>query len=131
MPRNKKELPDQTLPPTPDRPIECAFCQRKLDPHQDDITFIGMGKWRDSPGLFHAVCSAKTPDNKDNPCLQNGLTWARTFTSRVPVLFTYEQWKARPVRRRVYVQRSERAIRTSVDRIPSKLLLLPRYQARL
>lgn len=106
MPSNKKERPDQTPPPARDHAIECASCQRKLDPHKDDITFLGMGKWRDGPGLFHPVCSAKTPDNEDNPCLQNGLAWAKKFTSQEPVLFTYEQWKARPVRRRVSATRA-------------------------
>ena len=103
MPRKKKE---PSPPPAPERSIKCAFCQKELDPQKDEITFIGMGKWRDGPGLFHAVCSARTPENEDNPCLQSGVAWATKFAKNEPVLFTYEQWKARPIRRKVMAIRS-------------------------
>ena len=62
MPRKKTTSP----PPVPSvRRIQCAFCQKELNPPTDDVTFIGVGKWRDGPGYFHAVCSAKTPDGQE------------------------------------------------------------------
>ncbi len=91
MPRKKKE---PSPPPAPDRPIKCAFCQKELDPQKGEATFIGMGKWRDGPGLFHAVCSGRTQEDEDNPCLQSGIAWATKFAKNEPVLFSYEQWKA-------------------------------------
>lgn len=64
MPRKKKE--QTLLPPAQTRSIECAFCQKELNPLTEGVAFIGMGKWRDGPGLFHAVCTAKTPEGKEN-----------------------------------------------------------------
>ncbi len=71
MPRKKKE---PNTPPAPVRPIRCACCHKELNPLTDEVTFIGMGKWRGGPGLFHAVCSATTPDNGENPCFVSGMT---------------------------------------------------------
>lgn len=65
-----------------------------------------MGKRRDSPGLFHAVCSAKTHDGQENPCLLNGMSWATKFTKEKPVLLTFQEWKARPTRRSVNATRA-------------------------
>jgi hypothetical protein len=103
MSRKKKE---QAPPLTPVRPIECAFCQKELNPLTDEVTFIGVGKWRDGPGLFHAVCSAKTPDNEENPCFKNGMAWATKIVKKEPVCMTFEQWKARPTRRNVAATRA-------------------------
>ena len=101
MPRKKTDQTPPPPPPAQTRSIECAFCQKELNPLTEAVTFIGMGKWRDGPGLFHAVCSAKTPDGKENPCFLNGMSWATKFTKEKPVLMTFEEWKAKPIRRRV------------------------------
>jgi hypothetical protein len=103
MPRTKKE---QAPPPAPVRPIQCAFCQKELNPPTDAVTFIGIGKWRDGPGYFHAVCSAKTPDGQDNPCFLNGMAWATNNVKQEPVCMTFEEWKARPIRRSVSATRA-------------------------
>jgi len=104
MPR-KKNVPSP--PPAPTRSIECAFCQKEHNPLTDAVTFIGMGKWRDGPGLVHAVCSTKTQEGQDNPCFLDGMAWATKFTKGQPVLMTFEEWKALPVHRRVTASRSE------------------------
>ncbi len=98
MPRKKKE---SDTPPAPVHPIRCAFCQKELNPLTDEVTFIGVGKWRDGPGLFHAVCSAKTPDNGENPCFVSGMN-----VGHDPICMTFEEWKARPIRRRAFVTRA-------------------------
>ena len=103
MPRKKKEL---APPPSPVRSIKCASCQKELNPLTDEVTFIGVGKWRDGPGLFHAVCSAKTPDNEENSCFKGGIAWARMTTGKEPVCMTFEEWKARPTRRHVSATRT-------------------------
>ena len=103
MPRKKK---DQAPPPVPTRTIECAFCQKELNPQTDSVTFIGMGKWRGGPGLVHAVCSAKTSDGQDNPCFISGMTWATKFTREKPILMTFEEWKVLPLHRRATASRS-------------------------
>ncbi len=102
MPYKKKE-PD--TPAAPARPIRCAFCKKELNPLTDEVTFIGMGKWRDGPGLFHAVCSAKTPDNRENPCFVSGMTLATKNEGHDPICMTFEEWKARPIRRHAFVTR--------------------------
>lgn len=104
MARKKKE----TLPPPPAsvRPIHCGFCQKELNPATDQITFIGVGKWRDGPGFVHAVCSPKTPDDQDNPCFLSGISWATNILRQQPVCMTFEEWKARPVRRHILATRA-------------------------
>jgi hypothetical protein len=104
MPRKKK---DQTPPPPAQtRSIECAFCQKELNPLTDAVRFIGMGKWRDGPGIVHAVCSAKTQEGQENPCFVNGMAWAMKFTKEKPVVMSFDEWKALPVRRRATASRS-------------------------
>lgn len=98
MPRKKKE---PSPPPAPDRSIKCAFCQKELNPPTDAVTFIGVGKWRDGPGSFLAVFSAKAHDGQENPCFRNGMSWATKFTNEKPVLLTFPEWKARTTRRSV------------------------------
>ena len=56
---------------------------------------------RNWPGLFHAVCSAKTPDNRENPCVVRGMN-----VGHDPICMTFEEWKARPIRRHAFVTRA-------------------------
>lgn len=107
MPRKKKAVAPPTLPPpAPVRPIKCAFCQRVSSPPHDDVTFIGIGNWRNGPGFFHAVCSTKTSDGQDNPCFLKGMSWATNPAKQKPVCMTYDEWKARPVRRHIIATRA-------------------------
>ena len=103
MARKKKE---SAPPPAPVRPIHCGFCQKELDPAADQVTFIGVGKWRGGPGFVHAVCSAKTPEGEENPCFVSGMSWATNILKQQPVCMSYEQWKARPVRRHILATRA-------------------------
>jgi hypothetical protein len=103
MPRKKREPAPPCRPP---RPIRCAFCQKELNPQTDEVAFIGVGKWRDSPGYFHAVCSVKDHDGQENPCFSKGMAWATNNVGQQPVCMTYQEWIARPIRRRVTATRA-------------------------
>ena len=104
MPRKKKE---QIRPPAPVRLIHCAFCQKELNPLTDEVRFIGVGKWRDDHGYFHAVCAARTPEGDDNPCFLSGMAWATKLVGQQSICLSYDEWKGRPVCRRISATRRE------------------------
>jgi hypothetical protein len=106
MPRKKKvETPSILPPPASARPITCAFCQKELAPLTDAVTFVGWGKWRDGPAHFNAACSTSTPEQVENPCLKSAVAWVTAHMRQQPVLMTYDEWRARPIRRHVYASR--------------------------
>ena len=103
-------MPKKKIGPTPaapERPIVCAFCQKELDSLIDEFTFIGTGKWRDGPALFHAACDSKTQEGQGNPCFLNGMSWAIKFAREKPVQLSFQEWKARPIRRNIKAIRAE------------------------